>query len=162
MPIPAELAPFWSEAVKSHPGLDDARFYEAFCFGDNESLANSLAELVLRGQKRATAGLSWAFEAENKPIPRPGDLSVVTNWARQPLCIIETTAVQIVPFDQVTEAFARTEGEDDGTLVSWHKGHTIFFGRECARLGRTLIENALVVCETFRIVYQRGCSASAV
>ena len=160
MAIPAELTAFWSQALASHPELDDARFYEAFCFGDNESLANELAELVLRGQKQATAGLTWAFEAENKPLPQPGDLSVVTNWARHPLCIIETTTVQVVPFDHVTEDFARTEGEDDGTLSSWRRGHTAFFGRECARLGRTPSTDMPVVCETFRVVYQRRPSSA--
>lgn len=58
--------------------------------------------LVLQGIKRATAASVWALQAEGKQPPKPGDLSIVTDWGGQPLCIIETEAVEIVPFDEVT------------------------------------------------------------
>jgi uncharacterized protein YhfF len=155
MTVPSEFHPFWSAAQKADAAIDAARFYEAFAFGDSERMAEELARLVLAGTKRATASLVWTYEAESKPRPTSGDLSIVTTWSRTPLCIIETTAVDIVPFEDVTEDFAATEGEDGGTLQAWRRGHTAFFARECARIGRVPNPRMDVVCERFRVVYQR-------
>lgn len=96
-PLPANVVEFW-RAFASSAGVSDARFYEAFYFADTEELANSLAELVLAGTKRATAAAVWTFEALDKRMPVPGDLSIVTDWAGTPQCVIETIAVELVPF----------------------------------------------------------------
>ena len=61
------------------------RFLEAFHFDDNEPSANELAALVLAGKKRATAALLWCHEMESKRLPRAGDLSIVTNYACEPV-----------------------------------------------------------------------------
>jgi uncharacterized protein YhfF len=151
--IPADVAEFWEAYAETIGGADETRLYEAFYFGDSAELANSLAALVLSGTKRATAGSLWSFEARSKRPPVPGDLSVVTDWTGTPLCIIETEAVEIVPFDQVTAEFAATEGEGDGSLEYWREAHRRYFTRECARAGREFSNEMLVVCERFRVVY---------
>jgi uncharacterized protein YhfF len=91
--MPQNIAEFWHAYANSVGGVDDARFYEAFFFADSEASANSLAELVLAGTKRATGAAVWSFEAEGKRLPVPGDLSVVTDWAGAPKCIIETLLI---------------------------------------------------------------------
>ena len=154
MTIPSDIIDFWTRFKASVGTVNDARFYGAFHFGDNEDLANSLASLVLAGRKRATAGLMRSFEAEGKQQPRAGDLSVVTNWSGRPLCVIETLAVDVVPFDAVTAEFAAVEGEGDGSLAYWRQGHTEFFARECARIGRTPNGAMLVACERFAVIYR--------
>jgi uncharacterized protein YhfF len=154
MQVPAHLADFWNAFIKSTVGVDETRFYEAFFFGDSEPLANELAELVLRGAKRAGAGSLWVFEAQNKPLPKPGDLSIVTNWATEPLCIIETESLDIVPFSEVTAEFAAAEGEGDASLSFWREAHTRYFTHECARIGRQFVQSMPVACERFRVVYQ--------
>jgi uncharacterized protein YhfF/GNAT superfamily N-acetyltransferase len=154
MSIPPAHEGFWAAAERQHPGLCRRdRFLEAFAFGDSETLADDLAALVLSGVKQATAGLAWAFEHESRPLPRPGDLSIVTDGRQRALGVIETTAVEVVPFDEVDADFARAEGEDDGTLASWRRHHTAFFGRECARIGREPGPKMPVVCERFRLIH---------
>jgi uncharacterized protein YhfF len=154
MPIPANLQRFWNAFASASGEPDDSRFLEAFAFGDSESLANDLAALVLQGVKRATAGSLWAIQAEGKQLQKPGDLSIVTNWVGQPLCIIETEAVEIVPFREVTAEFAAAEGEGDSSLSFWRAAHTDAFTRECSRIGRAFEQTMPVVCERFRVVYQ--------
>ena len=79
MNIPTHIKQFW-KSFESDIGHDaSSRFYESFHFDDNEADANALGDLVLQGQKRATAGLLWSNEINNKPNPEIGDLSVVTN-----------------------------------------------------------------------------------
>ena len=153
MSIPTNILPFWTE-FQAFAGPDTSgRFYEAFHFDDNERDANMLAELVLLGIKRGTAGLFWSYEADNKTLPKPGDLSVVTNWQSEPLCVIETTDTAVVPFDEVTERFAATEGEGDKTLRHWREVHWFYFSRECKRLGKEPSKRMPVLCEEFSVVY---------
>ena len=137
-----------------------ARFYESFHFGDGESLADELAALVLAGTKRATASLLWSYEADGKPMPKPGDLSIVEQWSGQPVCVIETVSVTVHPFEQVGPDFAATEGEGDGSLEHWRAGHWAYFGRECARIGKEPSASMAVVCESFEVVY-RGPASGA-
>jgi uncharacterized protein YhfF len=161
MTIPPPIRAFWAtfRSTLDHDPPD--RFYEAFHFDDNAPSADELAALVLAGTKRATAGLLWAFEAERKPYPKPGDLSVVTLFSGKPVCVIETQNVQIVPFSEVGADFAATEGEGDGSLAHWQRVHTEYFGRECQRLGREFSLSAPVICEKFAVVY-RGAGENAV
>jgi uncharacterized protein YhfF len=161
MQIPSHVAAFW-DRFRAHAGaVDPARLYEVFCFGGSEQLADSLAALVLAGTKRATASSVWSLESEGKPAPRPGDLSVVTNWAGTPLCVIETTRVDTVAFAQVSEEFAAVEGEGDGSLSHWREGHTQYFARECSRIGRVFVATMPVLCERFEVVYQEAPGIAA-
>ncbi len=160
MPLPDAVNAFWNEYAATVGRLDDSRFYEAFAFGDSDELAAELARLVLSGGKRATAGSLWTFETMGKPPPAPGDLSVVTNWVGEPLCIIETRALEIVPFRSVTAEFAAAEGEGDGSLAFWQQAHREYFTRECARLGREFTEDMPVACERFEVVYQPASPAA--
>ena len=153
MSVSSAVAAFWSEFSRHVGGVDDASFYEAFHFGDSDALAQELAALVLAGTKRATAGAVWSFEAAGKRLPRPGDLSVVTAWSGQPLAVIRTTRVELMPFDRVTAEFAAVEGEGDGSLDFWRRAHTAYFGRECARVGRVFSVHMPVCCERFELVY---------
>ncbi len=112
------------------------------------------AELVLKGEKRATAGLLWGYEEEDEPLPEIGQLTVITNWAKMPQCIIETTSVEIRPFDEVDAEFAFEEGEGDKSLEFWRKVHWKFFSHECQELGKDPHEKMPVILERFKIVFR--------
>jgi uncharacterized protein YhfF len=121
--------------------------YWHFC--DNQPDADSLVELVLRGQKQATASSLWYLESSNEKIPALGDLHVVTNWEGIAKCILETTSVQITPFNLVGEKFARAEGEGDLSLEFWREVHWEYFKRELASVGRVRCQEMPIVCESF-------------
>ena len=148
-----EIQSIWAAFVRQLGHDPSERFVEAFHFDDNEPSANELADLVLRGRKCATAALQWAYESEGKQTPKPGSLSIVTRWSGVPVCVIETTSIEIMPFANVGADFAAAEGEGDGSLAFWQRAHTAFFGRECVRLGRKFVPSAPVVCERFRVVF---------
>ncbi len=160
MPPTSAILDFWARFSAAAGGVEPSRFYEHFYFGDNEKLANDLAALVIEGTKRATANLVWSFEEANQRIRVPGDYRVVTDWNQNPVCVIETTRVETVPFEQVTAEFAAIEGEGDGSLKYWKWGHTNYFTRECRRLNRPFSGNMLVVCEQFDVVFPSAKSAA--
>lgn len=150
-----QIKVFWQAYLDSLPPNADkpASMPEAWHFCNDEESANHLAELTFAGTKRATAGALWSYEAEGEPIPQPGDLSIIINWDEEPVCIIETTQLDIVPFNQVSEEFARVEGEGDKSLAYWKKVHWEFFTEEMQALGREAVETMPVACERFRVVY---------
>jgi uncharacterized protein YhfF len=153
MSIPPAAQNFWNAFVASSPSVNVERFYEVFSFGDSEALADTLAKLVLSGVKRGTAGAVWAYEADGQRMPEPGDLSILTNGAGHPLCVIEVTSVSVVPFNLVPASFALIEGEGDGSLAYWRAGHRAFFARECSAAGRDFSDDMLISCEQFKVVY---------
>ena len=153
MTVPPSIQPFW-DAFLAASGRDGTPlFYEAFHFSDDERSANDLAALVLSGRKRATAALFWTHELTDKPLPFPGALSVVTEWHGAPLCVIETTQVDVIPFEEVDEDFAATEGEGDGSLRYWRDVHWAYFSRECQSLGKEPSPRMPIVCECFEVLY---------
>jgi uncharacterized protein YhfF len=122
-------------------------------FGDSPALVAELGDLVRRGIKRASAGLVASWEAEGDRLPRAGDVGIVIDWSGAPLAVIEVTGVTIQPFDAVDEAFARDEGEGDGTLAWWRAAHLRYFSRECARRGQPFSGSMPVVCWRFRLLH---------
>lgn len=156
----ARVDTFWTEFLL-HSGLPtDTPLYDVFHFDNSERVANQLAELVMQGTKRATASLVWEY-GEHKRIPAAGDFSIVTNWAGEPLCVIETTMVEITRFDDVSEEFAAVEGEGDGSLEHWRNVHERYFADVCKQLGREPAGDMEVVCERFDVVFRRPRRSTA-
>ena len=146
-------ASFWADFLSQTGRAKSTPLYDAFHFDDNKKDADELAALVLSGNKAATASLLWEYEDDGKRAPAPGDLSIVTDWAGSPLCVIETTAVEVTAFEDVDEDFAAAEGEGDGSLRHWRAAHEAYFGRVCERLGQEPSSRMDVVCERFRVIF---------
>ena len=109
--------------------------YDAIAFGDKPEMQNELAALVVRGQKRATAGLLRDFGAAETPVPAAGDHVLVVDGRGEPVCIYLSTEVRIGPFSSVDDRFAWDEGEGDRTLACWLKDHRAYFDRQAALHG---------------------------
>jgi len=127
--------------------------YDAWSFGNTPEMADSLGELARRGIKTATASLAWWYESEGEAYPRVGGHSIVLDGRGQPLCVIQTTGVTVLPFNEVGEAHAFAEGEGDRSLAFWRRVHWDFFSAECHDLGREPSDDMPVVCEKFRRVF---------
>jgi len=152
----SSVSAFWERCRDSlpedeRPAVDE---YSAWSFGDNPELANELGRLVLTGRKTATCDVRWQYEAENEPIPKVGELSVVTDGTGTPLCVIETVEVETKRFDEVDEEFAFDEGEDDRSSARWREEHWRYFSRTLPRIEREPDERMPVVCERFEVVYR--------
>ena len=127
---------------------------EAWSFGNKPSMADELGQLVHDGIKTATASLVWEYESEGQEIPKPGDLSIILNGRDEPLCIIETTEIRILPFNEVDPQFAYDEGEGDRSRDYWRKVHWCYFEETCKDIQRQPDESMPVVCERFKLIYK--------
>ena len=141
--------------------VDPATPFSVWHFGDDEALADSLAELVRSGPKRATAGSVWSYELEREPVPKVGEFSVVTDWAGRARCVVRTTSVEIVPFEAVTAEHAAAEGEGDRSLEYWRTSHWAYYTRELRQAGREPSPDMPIVCERFELVFAGEPGATA-
>ncbi len=122
-------------------------------YGDSPALSEKLLTLIRQGRKRAGTSLLWAMEAEGEMLPRVGDIEIVLDHRNRPALITRIVNVEVVPYSEVTPEYASIEGEGDGSLEYWRRGHWAFFGRECARLGRQPSESMPVVCSVFEVLH---------
>ena len=146
------VALFWKDFLTKTERPLDTPGFEVFHFCLKEEDAGALLKLVLEGKKRATASSLTIYEMEGQPVPKVGDLSIVTDFAGIPHCVIETTAVTILPFRDMTFDICSREGEDD-TLESWQEGHVRFFTAEGKAAGFEFTWDMPVVFEDFEVVY---------
>ena len=117
--------------------------------------ANLCASLTLNDEKRATCGLGLLYDLGQNDQMNVGDLLIVQNWDRMPVCIVEFTEIRRVPFKDVDADFARAEGEGDKSHSWWRKVHWAFFERELSELGKDMSEDAEIVTERFHRVWPR-------
>jgi len=141
---------FWADFCAQNGVAIDHR-HDAFAFGDTPAMADELAQLVLHGPKRATAGLLADYEGE--PLPEVGAFSVVLGGDGGPVCVIRTSDVQIQSFRDVDAGFAWDEGEGDRSLAYWRAEHISFFNRMCAARGADFTDDMATVCERFALVW---------
>lgn len=116
---------------------------ESFTFGDNPEMADELLNLVLKGQKTATA---WAAVngTHGSEVGKRMEIKDSKGVAR---AIIETIELEKKPFNLVDERFAYDEGEGDRTLSHWREEHKKYFTRE-----GTYSDDMEVYCERFKLI----------
>ncbi|MEK5174231.1 ASCH domain-containing protein [Heyndrickxia sp. FSL W8-0496] len=135
---------FWKLKVEEIP-----KHVSAWQFGDNP---NYLAQLVIEGIKTATCSGLIFYEMENERIPCVDDYSIILNSHDEPLAIIKTVDVQIMPMNEVPEEFAIAEGEGDRTYQYWKDTHEKFFTEALKEIGREFSEDLKLVCERFTLI----------
>jgi uncharacterized protein YhfF len=151
MPKTPATDAFW-RTYRAAAGLDHDR-YDVVAFGDSPGMADELADLVVNGPKRATAGLLRDFTVGGEPMPQVGGHVVVIDGKGAPRCIWRTTEVTIKPLIAVDDAFAWDEGEGDRTRDDWLDGHRRFFARQAAREGFEFHDRIETVFERFTVVW---------
>ena len=128
---------YWEQYLASLP--DDIErppgYLEAFSFGFTPRDASEIADLQ---------------------VPHIGDHSVVNNGSKDPVCIIRTTEVSIIPFDEMPEVYARDGGEGDRTLATWRPMYWRYIESECQRICREANKKTPLVMERFAVVYREA------
>lgn len=126
---------------------------KAWKFGDGtKEMGNELAELVVKGRKKATCSAKCIHDIKNEAIPVEGQYNIVLNGENEPVCIIQYTKVSITPMNQVTEEFAALEGEDDLSYKYWYNEHERFFRKELGLLNIDFTSDIELVCQEFKVV----------
>lgn len=140
----------WKEFITKKTEFKNAR-YEAWSYGE---VPDKLALLTVNGIKKATASGYDLYAVDGAPLPEVGELSIVLDGNGDAVCIIQTTNVAVVPFNEVSAEFACREGEGDRSLAYWRNVHKSFFKEDFTEAGLEFSETSLVVCEEFEVVFK--------
>jgi uncharacterized protein YhfF len=87
-------------------------------------------------------------------LPEVGQKTIVLDGSDDPLCTIETTEVEVRPYNEVDARFAYEEGEGDRSLESWRQAHWRFFSRTLPNMGKEPTPDMPLVCERFRVIHE--------
>ena len=121
--------------------------YDEWGFGDD-----NLLDLVLKEKKKATSSLYLLYEKEGEELPSRGNYSVLLDNNDNARCLIVTTNVIVLPFNEITADLAKLEGEGDLSLKYWQDVHTKFFQEELDEYNMKFDNSMKVVFEEFELV----------
>ncbi len=124
----------------------------AWSFGGSPEQADELLGLVLSGWKTATASALWDYEFEGEALPEVGSLAIILDGDDHPRALIETTSVQIVPFNEVGLEHIVAEAEGDLSVAHWREVHEWWF-RENSSNPTGFTESMPVVLQRFSVVF---------
>lgn len=144
----------WNE-YKQNARLDaDAKYagelgFEKSGFFGAERLASLLA-----GKKRALFSALATYLIDNEPLPVTGEYYVVTDSDAAALCVIHLSAVQVLPFNEVTWEMAQNEGEDI-SLEEWRERTRENLEDEGELVGFEFSEDLKLIYMQFDLLYKR-------
>ena len=108
----------WENFIKKS-GLDgQAKYAGSFGFEARGFAGTERLAALLAGKKTAAFFSYATFAVDNEELPVSGEYYIVLDANNEALCVIKTTAVQILPYNQVAWEMAAREGEDS-SLEEW-------------------------------------------
>ena len=146
-----DIEPFWLAYQKARAVKVEG--FAASALGDTRAVADSHAELILSGVKRAHASLLREFQKDLEPLPQIGDHLVVLDGEGQPRAIVRNTHVELRHFNEIDDVFAFEAGEGDLTLRWWLTAHRQEFAELAEREGFEVDERIELVLEHFEVVW---------
>ena len=147
----ADIEPFWLAYQRAHAVKVEG--FSASALAHTRRLADTLAELVAAGVKRAHATLLRDFERDLEPLPQPGEHLVVLDGDGMPRAIVRTTHVEKRRFNEIDDAFAFEAGEGDLTLRWWLTAHRQDYAERAEAEGFEAHERLELVLEYFEVVW---------
>lgn len=120
-------------------------------------LRDQLVAAILSGEKTTTTGLLADYEYAGDPLPVAGEWGAVLDSGGQPVALIETVEVRVVPIREIDVEFAVAEGEGYTTVAEWRATHERFWHSPemVAALGGhdpVIDDDTLVVAQRFRLL----------
>ncbi|MGB3160670.1 MAG: ASCH domain-containing protein [Carnobacterium sp.] len=140
----------WERFIEENPEYRNET-YVAWQYG---VVPDELADLTVRGIKTATSSAYECYSLEDEALPKIGEWSIILDSKDDARCLTRTTAVSIVPYNEVTSEHAFKEGEGDRSLAYWKDVHKEFYSKVYEKNGLEFNEKIPVVCEEFRVVYK--------
>lgn len=117
-------------------------------FGNPGASRDSLIDLVVNGNKRATAGLLSEYLAEGEPIEQVGERLAVLDNSGVQVATIEVSRVAVVRFEDVPDEFALAEAEGDLNAADFRASHLRFW----TEAGEVITPDTQVVTLYFDLV----------
>lgn len=144
---------YWTEFLRQTDKEETVEYEVAYCYGENESQAESILNLILEGRKTATSSSYLAYQETGEPLPRKGEFEIITDFEGKPGCIVEIVDVKIIPFKDIKWEIAKLEGEEDN-ILTWRENRSVEWIEEGEELGYSFSDEMPVVFVGFKVVYK--------
>ena len=105
--------------------------------------------------KTLTSSAFWNYP--DGKIPFVGALSVLVDGAGRPRGIVETTRVEIMPFQAITEDMAQDYGEGERTADWWRRVMGQFYQTSATRHGVAFTDDTALIWEWFVVARRLRC-----
>ena len=110
-------------------------------FGAPGEMRQRLVDLVINGNKRATAGLLSEYEVEDEPLEHVGELLAIVDDVGHHVGTVKVTKVVVSRFSDVPDEFALAEAEGDLDAADFRASHI----NEWSSVGTPVADDTLVV-----------------
>ena len=127
------------------PRIDGLRSIE---FGSPGASRETLVNLVLHRNKRATASLLRDYEAENEPVEHVGELLAMPDNNGTHVGTLRVTRVEVLRFADVPDEFALAEAEGDLDAADLRASHLAYW----SGVGEHVDDDTLVVTVYFDLL----------
>ena len=118
-------------------------------FGTPGASREKLVNLILHGQKRATAGLLIGdYESEGEPIEHVGELLAIVDNDGKHVGTMKVTRVDVLRFADVPDELALAEAEGDMNAADFRASHLAYW----TRVGETVTDDTLIVTVYFNLM----------
>ena len=118
-------------------------------FGTPGPSREKLVNLILHGQKRATAGLLIGdYESEGESIEHVGELLAIVDNDGKHVGTMKVTRAEIMRFADVPDEFAIAEAEGDMNAADFRASHIAYW----TRVGETVTDDTLIVTVYFDLL----------
>jgi len=117
-------------------------------FGTPGASRIKLTDLVLHGNKRATAGLLREYENEGEAIEHVGEILALLDDDGNHVANLEVTRVDVSAFKDVPDEFALAENEGDLSAEDFRASHLAYW----KRVGEVVDDQTSVVQVYFELL----------
>ena len=118
-------------------------------FGTPGPSREKLVNLILHGNKRATAGLLiGVYESEGEPIEHVGELLAIVDNDGKHVGTMKVTRVEVLRFADVPDELALAEAEGDMNAADFRASHLAYW----TRVGETVTDDTLIVTVYFDLM----------
>ena len=118
-------------------------------FGTPGPSREKLVNLILHGQKRATAGLLTSdYEAEGEPIEHVGELLAIVDNDGTHVGTMQVTRCEVLRFADVPDELALAEAEGDLNAADFRASHLAYW----TGVGETVTDDTLIVTVYFNLI----------
>ena len=118
-------------------------------FGTPGASREKLVNLILHGNKRATAGLLIGdYESEGEPIEHVGELLAIVDNDGKHVGTMKVTRVEVLRFADVPDELALAEAEGDMNAADFRASHLAYW----TRVGESVTDDTLIVTVYFDLL----------
>jgi uncharacterized protein YhfF len=132
------------------PRVDGLRSIE---FGTPGPSRENLVNLILHGDKRATAGLRRDYDIEGEEVEHVGELLAMLDNDGAHVGTLRISRVEVLRFADVPDEFALAEAEGDLNATDFRASHLDYW----TKAGEHVDDNTLIVTLYFELLPEIVC-----